>query len=78
MIEGAMTGDPSLAAPAAAAKLPERSLKGAAARALAEATVRRSGIDARVAGMLPEHGARRRREPVRYGDWENRGLASDF
>lgn len=50
----------------------------AAERALAEAAARRSAVDARVASLPPEHGARREREPVRYGDWENKGLASDF
>jgi hypothetical protein len=50
----------------------------AAERALAEAAARRAVIDARVASLPPEHGARREREPVRYGDWENKGLASDF
>jgi hypothetical protein len=50
----------------------------AAERALAEAATRRAAIDARVASLPPEHGARREREPVRYGDWENKGLASDF
>ena len=50
----------------------------AAERALAEAAARRADIDARVAALPPERGARREREPVRYGDWETKGLASDF
>jgi hypothetical protein len=50
----------------------------AAERALAEAAARRAEIDARAAALPPEHGAKREREPVRYGDWENKGLASDF
>jgi hypothetical protein len=56
----------------------ERRLSPAAERALAEAAARRAEIDARVASLPPEHGARRTREPVRYGDWETKGLASDF
>ena len=56
----------------------ERRLPPAAERALAEAAARRAEIDARVASLPPEHGARRTREPVRYGDWETKGLASDF
>ncbi len=50
----------------------------AAERALAEAAARRAEIDARAAALPPEHGARREREPVRYGDWETKGVASDF
>jgi hypothetical protein len=49
-----------------------------AERALAEAAARRAEIDARAAALPSEHGAKREREPVRYGDWENKGLASDF
>jgi hypothetical protein len=56
----------------------ERRLSPAAERALAEAAQRRAEIDARVASLPPEHGARRTREPVRYGDWETKGVASDF
>ena len=56
----------------------ERRLSAAAERALAEAAARRAEIDARTAAMPPERGARRAREPVRYGDWEAKGLASDF
>jgi len=49
-----------------------------AERALAEAAARRAEIDARAAALPPERGARREREPVRYGDWETKGIASDF
>ena len=56
----------------------ERRLPPAAERALAEAAARRAEIDARAAALPPEKGARREREPVRYGDWEKKGLASDF
>lgn len=48
----------------------------AAARALAEAEERRK---AAAALMLPaEVGGRSGPEPVRYGDWERRGIAVDF
>jgi len=56
----------------------ERRLSRAAQRALAEAAARRAEIDTRAAALPPEHGARREREPVRYGDWESKGIASDF
>lgn len=56
----------------------ERRRSPAAERALAEAAARRADIDARTAGLPPERGARRQREPIRYGDWETKGRASDF
>jgi hypothetical protein len=63
----------------AAEPQPDRKARSAAAeRALAEAAARRAEIDARAAALAPEHGVRREREPVRYGDWEVKGLASDF
>ncbi len=53
------------------APLPE-----AAKRALAEAEARRKS--AQVADRPPELGGRNGPEPVRYGDWEKKGLAVDF
>jgi hypothetical protein len=51
-----------------------------AERALAEAAERRAAIDARAAeiGKVKEHRGRGGLEPVRYDDWEVKGLASDF
>ncbi len=51
-----------------------------AERALREAALRRAAIDARAceASREPEHQGRGGLEPVRYDDWEVRGLASDF
>ena len=58
---------------------PERKeLSPAAKRALAEAAERRRAIDAAVKALPPEKGGREGPEPVRYGDWEVKGLASDF
>jgi hypothetical protein len=54
----------------------ERRIKEAAARALAEAEERRNRADAK---QLPkEAGDRKGPEPTRYGDWEKKGIASDF
>lgn len=55
-----------------------RKLKPAAARALAEAEERRKtrARDDAAAGI--ETGGRDGPDPVRYGDWEKDGLASDF
>ncbi|MCX5518905.1 DUF1674 domain-containing protein [Kaistia defluvii] len=57
--------------------MPPRPLSDAARRALAEAEVRRIEIDAatkRPREILGRSGP----EPIRYGDWENKGIASDF
>jgi hypothetical protein len=54
----------------------ERRRKEAAKRALEEAQVRKRELDA---GALPkELGGRKGPEPIRYGDWEKKGIASDF
>ena len=54
-----------------------RSLPPAAQRALAEAAERRRRIDD-AAARPKELRGRGGAEPVRYGDWEVKGLASDF
>lgn len=55
--------------------LPPQDLPTAAKRALAEAAERRR----RAATQLPaELGGRDGPDPVRYGDWEKKGLAVDF
>jgi hypothetical protein len=45
---------------------------------LEEAASRRAESEARVAAMPREFGGRGGEEPVRYGDWEIKGIASDF
>ncbi len=66
----------SPAADAASAK----PLSDAARRALAEAAERRAAIDEHAAEIArtKEHRGRGGLEPVRYEDWEVKGLASDF
>ena len=59
--------------PAEAAKV----LPPAAQRALAEAEARRRTADA-APPPEKELGGRGGKEPVRYGDWEVKGLATDF
>ncbi len=54
----------------------EKSLPPAAKRALAEAEARRKAKDA--AQPPKELGGRDGPEPVRYGDWEKKGIAIDF
>jgi hypothetical protein len=55
-----------------------KDLPPAAQRALDEAAARRAEAEARVAAMPKELGGRDGPEPVRYGDWEKKGLAIDF
>jgi hypothetical protein len=59
---------------------PGKALPPAARRALEEAAGRRREIDARAAELAArkEHNGRGGLEPVRYEDWEVKGLASDF
>ena len=49
-----------------------------AERALAEAAQRRAEIDRKLADRAKESGGPKGAEPTRYGDWERKGLASDF
>ncbi|MBP0437625.1 DUF1674 domain-containing protein [Tianweitania sediminis] len=56
----------------------KRPLTPAAERALAEAQARRAAYDAFEAGMPAERGGRGGHDPVRYGDWEKKGIATDF
>lgn len=51
-------------------------LTPAAQRALAEAAARREA--AKPLDLPPERNGRDGPEPVRYGDWEVKGIASDF
>lgn len=60
-----------------AAQATPRQLSPAAQRALAEAAARRTQADARPAPPK-ELGGPKGPEPVRYGDWEVGGRASDF
>lgn len=56
---------------------PRRELTPEAQRALAEAETRRAAANASTT-TKPEIGGREGPDPVRYGDWENGGIASDF
>ena len=56
---------------------PGRVLSPEAQRALAEAEARRQARADTAAGPT-ELGGRAGPDPVRYGDWENGGIASDF
>jgi hypothetical protein len=68
---------PAANAPAPAAQRP---LSDAARRALAEAAERRAAQEARERELAskPETRGRGGLDPVRYNDWEVKGLTSDF
>jgi hypothetical protein len=51
-------------------------LTDAAKRALAEAETRR--VAAAALNLPPEKNGPKGPEPTRYGDWEKKGIASDF
>jgi hypothetical protein len=53
-------------------------LSAAAQRALAEAEARRQAIEANTAPAPKEFQGPKGPEPTRYGDWEVKGIASDF
>lgn len=55
---------------------PNPDLPPAAQRALAEAEARRKAAQDKP--MPKELGGRDGPEPVRYGDWESKGIAVDF
>jgi hypothetical protein len=61
------------------ASVPKKPLSPAAQRALAEATARRAERDRAAAQRPPESGrCSGELDPVRYGDWEVKGMATDF
>lgn len=59
---------------------PGKVLSPAARRALAEAALRKADLDLKTAQLtkVPELDGRGGLEPVRYNDWEIKGLTSDF
>jgi hypothetical protein len=57
---------------------PRKLLSEAAKRALAEAEARRQDAAANAKPGPKEYQGPKGPEPTRYGDWENKGIASDF
>jgi hypothetical protein len=55
-----------------------KQLTPAAQRALAEAAERRAQAEKQAAAKPPEFQGPKGPEPTRYGDWERKGIASDF
>jgi hypothetical protein len=69
-----MSDDPSKSA----APEPPRRLSPAAQRALEEAEARRREAAEHTKARPKELQGPKGPEPTRYGDWENKGIASDF
>jgi hypothetical protein len=57
---------------------PGKDLTPAARRALEEAAARRAEATGDAAPAPPETGGPAGPEPTRYGDWERKGIVSDF
>ena len=57
---------------------PRKALTPEAQRALAEAQARRDAAEAERQAAAKEINGRGGLDPVRYGDWEIKGLTSDF
>ncbi len=55
-----------------------KALSPAAQRALAEAEARRQAASADAKAAPKEFQGPKGPEPTRYGDWERKGIASDF
>lgn len=70
----------SMPLPDAAPEPAAKSLTPAAERALAEAAERRAALEAREADLarVTEIRGRGGKDPVRYEDWEVKGIATDF
>jgi hypothetical protein len=83
-LSASRSGDGSLAMPdrpsqPQAAPPPRKPLSPAARRALAEAEARRAeAAKANPPPAAKEFQGPKGPEPTRYGDWENKGIASDF
>ena len=74
-----MTDDPRSPSAVLPGAAPGKVLTPAAQRALAEAEARRKAAEANAAQPAQkEFQGPKGPEPTRYGDWERKGIASDF
>jgi len=71
-------GDDSSRSEAATSADARKPLTPAAQRALAEADARRQAATAAAKPLPKELQGPKGPEPTRYGDWESKGIASDF
>lgn len=72
--------DPATVIPDASPEVPRKPLPPAAQRALAEAEARRAAAaaEANTGSTVKEFQGPEGPEPTRFGDWERKGIASDF
>jgi hypothetical protein len=72
--------DPATAIPEPLPETPRKPLPPAAQRALAEAEARRAAAaaEANTGSAAKEFQGPEGPEPTRFGDWERKGIASDF
>jgi hypothetical protein len=74
-----MTDDPQKLSLSSIPGAAQKPLTPAAQRALAEAEERRrKAAEANATPMAKEFSGPKGPEPTRYGDWERKGIASDF
>jgi hypothetical protein len=73
-----MTDKTAVSPPAADPQPAAKELAPAAQRALAEAAARRAKAEAEAHQAAKEVDGPKGPEPTRYGDWERKGIASDF
>jgi len=73
-----MTDNPSPGGVADQSAAERKPLPAAAKRALAEAEARRRAAEANAHPAPKELQGPKGPEPTRYGDWETKGIASDF
>ena len=78
MAGNADTTDRALAACDTGIPGERKPLPPAAQRALAEAEARRQAAEANARPVAQGISGPKGPEPTRYGDWENKGIASDF
>jgi len=72
------TKDGTAPEPARTETAPKKPLPPAAERALAEAAARRAARERTESQQPQEIAGRGGLDPARYGDWEVKGVASDF
>jgi len=73
-----MTDDPRNLSPSSIPGAARKPLTPAAQRALTEAEARRKAAEASATPTAKEFQGPKGPEPTRYGDWERKGIASDF
>jgi hypothetical protein len=73
-----MTDETKPTSPATDPQPADKQLSPAAQRALAEAAERRAKAEAEAHDAAKEVNGPKGPEPTRYGDWERKGIASDF